>query len=114
MRSLRLRVVAAILALGFVGGMGGVSDLDALLFHRSVAASAGASHVETANGGGCHAERCVLALRLANGRGAPPLGLAIRFEGMPLHGAGAVSIPAPRRITPGSRNQSRAPPASIA
>ncbi len=115
MRPLRLRVVAALLALGFMGGMGGVSDLDALLFHRGAAMPAGAAqHVEASHAAGCHADRCVLALRLASSRVAPRLGLLIRFDGIPQYEAIARPAAAPHRATANHQQRPRAPPASIA
>jgi len=113
--SLRSRTVAALLAALFFGGAGGASDMDAFLFHRNGAAvSAGVAHVETAGNPGCHAERCVLALRLANGRAAHALAVPIRFEGIPQHDAGTRPVSAPRRTAANPQQQPRAPPASIA
>lgn len=110
---LRSRAVALLLALLFIGGVGATSDLDALVFHRANAgAVAGAPHVEA--GTGCHAERCLLALRLASGRVAPPLDLVIRLEGMPLHEAGSRPASPPRRADAGLHPQSRAPPPPLA
>jgi hypothetical protein len=111
----RSRLVAALLAALFFGGAGGASDLDAFLFHRAGAAvAAGAVHVETAGNPGCHAERCVLALRLANGRVAHALAVPLRFEGIPQHDAGTRPASAPRRTSANPQQQPRAPPASIA
>ena len=108
------RALVALLAALFLGGAGGASDLDAVLFHRAGAVvAAGAAHVETAGNPGCHAERCVLALRLANGRVAQALGVPVRFEAIPLHDAGAQPISAPRRPPANPQQQPRAPPASI-
>jgi hypothetical protein len=58
------------LAVLFLGGVGGASDLDALLFHRADGAiTPRAAHVETASG--CHAERCLLVLHLSRSRSWP-------------------------------------------
>ena len=113
--SLGSRSVAALLAALFFGGAGGASDLDAVLFHRGGAPiAAGASHVEAAAAANCHAERCVLALRLANGRVAHGLAVPVRFEGIPQHDAGAKPASAQRRASANPQQQPRAPPASIA
>ncbi len=109
------RAAAALLAALFLGGVGGASDLDAVLFHRGGAAvSAGVAHVENAAGTTCHSERCVLALRLASARVAPRLDLPIRFESIPLHDAGARPDSAPRRAPEHHPQQPRAPPAPVA
>ena len=112
--SLRSRSVAVLLAALFLGGVGGASDLDAVLFHQAGSVVAGAAHVETAASAACHAERCVLALRLANGRVAHTLAVPVRFEGIPQHDAGARPASAPRRTSANPQQQPRAPPASIA
>ncbi len=109
------RVAALALAALFLGGVGGASDLDAVLFHGTGAkVTTGVSHVETAANAACHAERCVLGLRLASGRVAPRLDLQIRFEGIPEHAAQPWPDSAPHRASAGSQQQSRAPPVSIA
>ena len=111
--SLRSRAIGLLLTLLFMGGVGATSDLDALLFHRAGAgAASGAPHVEA--GAGCHAERCLLAFRVASGRLAPPLDPVIRFEGMPLVDAGSRPASPPRRIDAAFYSQPRAPPASFA
>jgi len=103
------------LAALFLGGAGGASDLDAVLFHHAGSVlAAGAAHVETAGNPACHAERCMLALRLANGRVAQPLAMPVRFEGIPQHDAGVRPLSAPRRTPAGPQQQPRAPPASLA
>ncbi len=113
--SLLTRAVALALAAVFLGGVGGVSDLDALLFHRTGApVSAGVAHLETATGAGCHADRCVLSLRLTSGRQAPMPSLPIRFEAMPQHDAGSQPAAAPCRSDGVFTQQSRAPPAPLA
>ncbi len=109
------RALSLALALLFVGGLGGTSDLDALLYHRTASAVAAAgTHVESAGGQGCHAERCLLALRLASSRVAPTFGLPIRFEGIPQHGAGTPQTTSPRLAGAHHQTQSRAPPSSAA
>lgn len=112
---LRSRATALLLAALFIGGVGGASDLDAFLFHRASAPVAtGTAHVETAANPNCHAERCVLALRLANGRVAPELRVPVRFEGIPLLATAGRPATAPHRFFPGRHRQSRAPPVFLA
>jgi hypothetical protein len=109
------RATALALAALFLGGVGGASDLDAFLFHRAGAVVATeAAHLETAGNPGCHAERCVLALRLANGRVAPTLTVPVRFESIPQHDAGVRPVSAPHRTSVNPQQQPRAPPAPIA
>ncbi len=109
------RVAALAIAALFVGGVAGASDLDAVLFHGAGAkVMAGVSHVETAANAACHAERCVLGLRLASARVTPRLDLQIRFESIPEHAAQRRPDSAPRRAPAGSQQQPRAPPVSIA
>ncbi len=108
------RVAALALAALFVGGVAGASDLDAFLFHGPSAKVTTGAHVENTGNGTCHAERCVLALRLASGRVAPRLALPIRFESIPEHAAVQRPDSAPRRSPAGTQQQPRAPPASIA
>ncbi|HVO34120.1 MAG TPA: hypothetical protein VMT21_01065 [Gemmatimonadales bacterium] len=111
----RSRATALILAALFLGGAGGASDLDAFLFHpagNSVAA--GVPHIETAGNPNCHTERCVLALRLANGRVAHALAVPVRVEGMPLIAVPARPAAEPLRFFPGRHRQSRAPPGFLA
>ena len=111
----RSRATALVLAALFLGGVGGVSDLDAYLFHRAGGAvAAGVPHVETSGNPNCHTERCVLALRLANGRVAPDLRVPVRFEGMPLVAAATRPATEPHRFLPGRHRQSRAPPNLLA
>lgn len=112
---LRSRATALFLAALFLGGAGGASDLDAFLFHRAGASVAtGVAHVETFANPNCHSERCVLALRLANGRVAPELRVPVRFESIPLLAIAARPATAPHRFFPGRHRQSRAPPAFLA
>ncbi len=111
---MRSRAVAVLLALGFLGGMGGTSDLDALLFHRGARGPADATHVEAANASGCHADNCMLALRLASSRVAPRLGLLIPFNAIPLYDAAATPASAPRAASTNRQQRPRAPPAPIA
>ena len=111
----RSRATALLLAASFLGGVGGASDLDAVLFHSpGTALAAGVPHIETAGNPNCHTERCVLALRLANGRVAPALAVPVRVEGMPLVAVASRPDAAPHRFFPGLHLQSRAPPVSIA
>jgi hypothetical protein len=111
----RSRATALLLAALLLGGVGGASDLDAFLFHSPGAAAAAAvSHIETAGAPNCHTERCVLALRLANGRVAHALAVSVRIEGMPLIPALARPAAEPLRFFPGRHRQSRAPPGFLA
>ncbi len=113
--SLLTRAAALVVAAVFLGGVAGVSDLDALLFHRTGApVAAGVAHLETANSGGCHADRCVLALRLTSGRQAPMPSLPVRFEAMPQHDAVSPPPAAPCRSDGVFTQLSRAPPAPLA
>ena len=109
------RLAALALAALFLGGVGGASDLDAVLFHGIGAkVTTGVAHVEATATGACHAERCVLALRLASDRVAPRLDVPIRFEGIPEHAAVSAPASASRRAPASPQQQPRAPPASIA
>jgi hypothetical protein len=113
--TLRSRATAFLLAALFMGSVGGASDLDALLFHRvGMRVASGVSHLEPDAATQCHAERCLLALRLANGRVATALRVPVRFEGIPSHAAATQPVAAPHRFFPGLHQQSRAPPASLA
>jgi hypothetical protein len=112
---LRSRATALALAALFLGGVGGASDLDAFLFHPvGSSVAAGAPHIETAGNPNCHTERCVLALRLANGRVAPDLRVPLRLDGIPLIATTARPSQEPHRFFPGRHRQSRAPPAFLA
>jgi hypothetical protein len=71
------------------------------------------AHVETAGNPNCHAEHCVLALRLANGRTPRALSLPVRFESIPLLVATARPALAPHRFDPALHLPSRAPPVSL-
>ena len=109
----RSRATALGLAALFLGGAGGASDLDALLFHgRGSAVVANVPHVEATGNPNCHAERCALALRLANGRTAPALSVLERVEGIARHAAAVPPASVPHCFDPGLHLQSRAPPAS--
>jgi len=113
-RTLSARLLAILVAVLFIGGVGGASDLDALLFHGREAHDApAAAHVER-GGTTHHADDCLLGFRLAGGRAAPPLGSPIRFEGIPQHAAAPRPTAAPQRFLPGLHQDSRAPPASLA
>jgi hypothetical protein len=111
--NLRSQATALLLAVLFLGGAGGATDLDAFLFHRVGAVVAtDAVHIETAGNPNCHTERCVLALRLANGRVAHTLAVPVRFTGIPLLAVAARPDAAPHGFFPGLHLRSRAPPAS--
>jgi hypothetical protein len=113
--SLGYRATAILLATLFIGGVGGASDLDAFLFHRvGASAATNVPHVETTANTSCHAERCLLALRIVNGRVAPLLRVPIRFGGIPLLAVAEQPAAAPHGFFPGRHRQSRAPPALLA
>jgi hypothetical protein len=106
--------LAVLLAAMFFAGEAGTSGLDAVLYHGpGAAASAAVPHVErgTTNH---HADRCLLAFRLANGRQSRALGLALRFEAIPSRGVTSRPPAAPHRSYTGLHEQSRAPPAPLA
>jgi hypothetical protein len=108
------RILAALVALLFFGGEAGMSGLDALLFHGPGAtASVAVPHVEPGSTTNHHADQCLLAFRLANGRVSPPLGIAIRFEGIPSRALAARPSAEPHRFYTGLHEQSRAPPARL-
>jgi hypothetical protein len=113
-RALRFRATALLLAALFLCGVGGASDLDALLFHGAGAQGAAAPHFEPAGATNHHADNCLLTLRLASSRAAPPLGFAVRFEGIPEHTAASLPMSAPPSFHPGLHQDSRAPPAALA
>ncbi len=107
------RILALLVAALFLGGAGGAADLDALLFHGAGRAAApAAAHFEAGGITTHHADQCLLALRLANGRLAAALVFPVRLEGLPLRGAAAAPAVAPARSWPGLHQQSRAPPPS--
>jgi hypothetical protein len=108
------RILAVFVALLFFAGEAGTSGLDALLYHRPGAATAAAvPHVEPGRAANHHADQCLLAFRLANGRVSPPLGIAIRFEGIPSRALAARPSAEPHRFYTGLHEQSRAPPARL-
>jgi len=108
------RLLAVLVAVLFIGGAGGASDLDALLFHRAAAPGAAAAHFESSGTTNHHADSCLLNLRVASGRGSLPLGSPVRFEGIPQHTSAPRPVAAPRSFRPGLHQDSRAPPASLA
>jgi hypothetical protein len=109
------RLLAVLVAALFFAGEAGTSGLDAVLYHRAgVPVSAAVRHLERGRTANHHADQCLLAFRLANGRLSPALGLAFRFEGIPSHGAAAPRPAAPHRSYTGLSEQSRAPPAPLA
>jgi hypothetical protein len=114
-RALSIRILAVLVAALFFAGEAGMSGLDALLYHGSGAtASTAVPHVERGSTANHHADQCLLAFRLANGRVSPSLGLAIRFEGIPSRGVTAPPPAVPPRSYTGLHEQSRAPPAPLA
>jgi hypothetical protein len=114
-QTFRSRVTAILLAALFLGGVGGASDLDALLFHGSGARAASAApHVEPAGTWNHHADHCLLTLRTSNGDRAAPLRFPVRFEGITQHAAALRPTAVPPRFDPGLHQDSRAPPVSLA
>ena len=107
------RLTALLLAALFVGGVGGASDLDALLFHRAGTPDAAATHYEPAGTSNHHADHCLLTFRIANGSRAAPLRSLVRFQGIARHAA-APRPAAPPHFFPGLHQDSRAPPVSLA
>ena len=108
------RILAVLVALLFLGGVGGASDVDALLFHGAGAPGAAAAHFESSGTTNHHADNCLLTFRVASGRGSLPLGSPVRFEGIPQHTAAPRPVATPRSFHPGLHQDSRAPPASLA
>jgi len=112
--SLRSRATSVLLAVLFLGGVGGASDLDAFLFHHvGTDVFSNVPRVETAGNPSCHADRCVLGLRLASGSAAHVPALPVRLSAVPAHAAVAQPDAAPPRFHPGLHLQSRAPPSSL-
>ena len=108
------RILAVLLAALFFAGEAGTAGLDAVLYHRDrAAASAAVPHVERGTTSH-HADRCLLAFRLTNGRQSPSLGLAIGLEGVPSRGEPSRPPAEPHRSYTGLHEQSRAPPALLA
>jgi hypothetical protein len=113
-RTASSRILAVLLAALFIGGVGGASDLDALLFHGAGDPGAAAAHFESGGIANHHADNCLLTLRVASGRGSLPLGSPVRFEGIPQRTAAPRPVAVPRSFHPGFHQDSRAPPASVA
>ena len=108
------RILAVTAAALFLGGVGGASDIDALLFHGPGSpGGAAAAHFESA-GSSHHADHCLLTFRVAGGRGAPTASVYIRFEGLPQRAAAPRPADAPHAFHPGLHEDSRAPPAALA
>jgi len=109
------RILAALVTLLFFAGVVGTSGLDALLFHGAGAAPAvAAAHYEPGGATNHHADQCLLALRLANGRSSASLSIPIRFEGIPSRTFAARPPAEPHGYYTGLHQQSRAPPAPVA
>jgi hypothetical protein len=113
-RTLRSRVTALLVAALFLAGVGGASDLDALLFHGAGAPGAAAAHYEPGGAANHHADNCLLTFRVASGRGAAPLSFPLHCEGIPQHAAAPRQVAAPQSFHPGLDQDSRAPPAPLA
>ena len=114
MPRIRSRLTALVVAALFLGGVGGASDLDALLFHGAGAPRAAAAHYEPGGTTNHHADNCLLTFRVAGGRGAAPLGFPVRFEAIPLRSVAPRPTAAPRSFLPGLHQDSRAPPVALA
>lgn len=114
-RARATRILAALVAALFFAGDAGASGLDALLYHGAGAPGGVATtHYEPGGAAHHHADQCLLALRLANGRASASLGIAIRFESLPSHAVTARPPAAGHRSFTGLHEQSRAPPADLA
>ena len=107
------RLLATLVGALFLGGIGGTSDLDALLFHSGTA-PATRTHYEPAGPTTHHADHCLLTLRVAAGRSSAPVATALRFEGIPEHLPAPRLTTVPRSFLPGLHEDSRAPPAALA
>ncbi|HEU4699352.1 MAG TPA: hypothetical protein VFS40_09235 [Gemmatimonadales bacterium] len=113
---LRVRLLAALLALLFAGSSFGYANLDALLFHHEDRGAsdvpASASHLELPGGCGAHAERCPLGHQAFAPRlpavHASTVRLVHAVAGAPL----GVSARRPHALPPVHLRPSRAPPAS--
>jgi len=112
-RPLQTRATALVLAALFLGGVGGASDLDAVLFHGAGTPGAATTHYEPAGSTSHHADNCLLTLRVASGRGAASLDYFVRFEGIPQRAVPPRPVAAPQSFLPGLHQYSRAPPASF-
>jgi hypothetical protein len=114
-RGRRLRLTGLVLAVLFLGAVGGAADLDALLFHAGRARDPYTGvHYEPAGTANHHADHCLLTFRIHSGRRAAPLRFLVRFEAIPQHATPARPAAAPHRFHPGRHQESRAPPASLA
>ncbi len=82
-RTVRSRATALLLAALFLGGVGGASDVDALLFHGAGAPGAAATHYEPSGTTNHHADNCLLTFRVASGRGSASLGCPRPLRGHP-------------------------------
>jgi hypothetical protein len=113
-RRLRSRATALLVAALFLAGVGGASDLDAVLFHGAGAQGTAAAHCEPGGTTSHHADSCLLTLRVAGGRGAAPTDSPVRFASIPQHPAAPSPAAAPPTFLPGLHQDSRAPPAALA
>ncbi len=105
------RALGALVALSLLGVAGGVSDVDALLFHpEGRPAAVSVPHAESASGAACHADRCTLALVLANQGMASAVWAPAHGSAAPQRAAAATPCGAPPRSRPHRDLQPRAPP----
>ncbi len=110
-RGMGSRLAALVLAILFLGGVGGVADVDALIYHAAAAhAVPNTAHYEPAGASNHHTDHCLLALRIGSGRRQLLLRLPVRFEGIPRRAATQWPAPIPRTFYPGLHQESRAPP----
>lgn len=115
MHRLRSRATAVLLAALFLGGVGGTSVVDALLFHmgRPTLSLTGPRY-EPLGAPNDHAAHCLLTLRVASGRRSAPVGHFVRYAALPLVAPAPRPAAAPHRFFPGRHQDSRAPPPVLA
>lgn len=110
---LRVRFLAALVALLFVGSSFGYEDLDALLFHRGTdGVPASASHLELPGGCGAHAERCPLGHQAFAPRLPAAAASRVRLVHDAVHAAPPAAATRPRALARRRLLPVRAPPAS--
>src|SRR5512143_2513558 len=105
------RALGAVVAVSLLGVAGGVSDVDALLFHpEGRPAAVSVPHAESAAGAACHADRCLLAVVLANQGVASPRWAPAHGAPVPRCAVATAHPSAPPRSRPHRALQPRAPP----
>ncbi len=111
----RFRALGVLVAAVQFAAVGGASDLDALVFHPTDRpAPVAVSHVESATGSACHADRCLLGLVLADRGLAAATSAPARAAVPPRRVAAAPAAESPRHFLPGLEQQPRAPPPPLA